>query len=709
MAYGILAYNDTGKILISTDIQGLHFAGIAVFVSTTVNINKSFPNYSRNNVLTGSWIHRYSIVLPSASAPVFFIRPTNATVQYGIIQQNASGNSWYVDILQSGDNSYPAQVYAFTTAQYARLDSNAGLAMDTTGPGILTYLSNGTTVAFDSRKDPLGILYANQSVRPPQLPSDGGAPVSDTGYPWYWQDQNLDFNFKSDTTFTSYSHGLTDSATDLMFSAPSTAHSVRTRVKGGYKLSCSSGVLGIGGGSQPHYSTAQWWVFYIQTYGLTSSNTLIAGWTPYKAGYAYREEYSSGGWFGSPSGQMSLGSRPYPDKTINWQYNTAMITKATNYVLTPTWSLRPLYGSVYNFEGSFVTIYAGAPRAPVGYYYWTIKHGTTVAADFIVTSGSVYVSEYNYGTFNINFVEDNVFEGLQTFQVELRKDSITGQILKTSDTLYVTDRQYYSWNTYPTGPVNEGSAVLFKVNTQNVAANTTLWWYVSIVNTTGLDFVFSSGSFVINTQGIGEFTVPVKADNLTESIDEYFAVNITNTDPQVNIFYQNIVLFAQNNIYITDTSQSPGSSGPTLGFNNSNSISVTGIYETPEISIIILNTNGSIDYYDDNTSGTAPTTWYSPNSVNGSSSFEFKVIVNSVPSTCNLSYGQISGSTGGRASISSQWDSGWWDLNGYAGFVQLYNAGTVNRTMTGTLYIRNKTTLTEINRSITMLTYGSIY
>jgi hypothetical protein len=714
MAYGILAYNNTGKILISTDIQGLHFAGIAILSSTVQSLTRNFPNYNRDGYyLSGSWIHTYTITLPAASAPVFFIRPVSTNVQYGIINQYAqNSNSWRVDIIQSGyDTSYPPEIYAFTTAQYARLDSAAGLAMDTTGPGIATYLSNGTTLAFDSRKDPLGILYANQNVRPPQLPSDGGAPVSDTSYPWYWQDQNLDFNFKSDTTYTSYSHGLTDSATDLMFSAPSTAHSVRTRVKGGYKLSCSSGVLGVGGSSQPHYSTAQWWVFYIQTYGLTSSNTLIAGWTPYKAGYFYHEEYSSGGWFGSDSGQMSQGNRPYPDKTINWQYNTAMITKATNYILTPSWTVQPLYGSTYNVETTAILMYAGGPRVSSGTYYWTIKHGTTVAADFIAASGTVTVGEYSYGTFYIYLAEDNVFEGPQTFQVELRKTSITGQILKTSDTFTIVDKPSYSWNTYPSGPVNENSSLIFKVNTQNVPANTTLYWYISSYTATNPDFILNSGSFVINDQGIGEFMVSIKADSLTEPIEEFFGVNITTTDPNILLNYYTIVLFALNNIYITDTSQNPAGSDPTLGFNTLNNINVAGNTDTLEISIINLNTNGTIDYYDDNSTAgyPAPTTWFSPTSVNGSSIFEFKIIVNSVPTNCVLSYGRVSGQTGSRASISSQWDSGWWDLSGYTGFIQLYNSGTVNRTMTGTLYIRNKTTLTEISRSITMTAYGSIY
>jgi tRNA G10 N-methylase Trm11 len=55
MAYGILAYNNTGKILISTDIQGLHFAGIAILSSTVQSLTRNFPNYNRDGYyLSGS-------------------------------------------------------------------------------------------------------------------------------------------------------------------------------------------------------------------------------------------------------------------------------------------------------------------------------------------------------------------------------------------------------------------------------------------------------------------------------------------------------------------------------------------------------------------------------------------------------------------------------------------------------------------------------
>jgi hypothetical protein len=149
---------------------------------------------------------------------------------------------------------------------------------------------------------------------------------------------------------------------------------------------------------------------------------------------------------------------------------------------------------------------------------------------------------------------------------------------------------------------------------------------------------------------------------------------------------------------------------PTLAFSNGNSISVKGdLSGTGDTAIFYLNTDGTFSYYIDNSGGTAPTAWLSPTTTNGSSSFEFKVIT-TVPTNCVLTVGRVNGSTTTRSAISSAWDSGWWDLNGYMGVVQLYNSSfSVNRTLSGgTLYIRNKTTLTEISRSFSMLAYAGI-
>jgi len=706
MSYGILAYNNSGKILISTDIQGLHFAGSATYLNSTQSLTTNFPNYAIDgSFLSGSWIHYFNITLPNASNPVFFIRPKNTIYQYGIIKQYIGGlNVWNVDIIQNGTSSYPPEVYAFTTAAYARLDANAGLQLDTTGPGIITYLSDGITVGFDSRKDPLGILWADQNVYPPQLPSDGGAPVTETSYPHAWQDQNLDFNFKSDNTYNSYYHGITDPSADLMFSAPSTAQSVRTRVKGGYKNSKG----------QTHYSTAQWWVFYIQTYGLRSNNTLIAGWTPYKAGYFYHQEFSSGGWFGSDSGQMSQGSRPYPDKTINWINNTAMITNANYYIITPSWAIIPLYGVYDLLENDSYTMFVGGARVPDGTYYWTIKHITTNNSDFVAVSGSINV--YVYGLFDIQPREDNVFEGPQTFQVELRKNSTSGIIVKTSDIFTIRERPGYAWADYPT-TVNEGP-VSFSISTTNVPSGTVLYWFLYIDTTEAADYTAISGSFTINSAGQGIFTVPLLADNLTEGTEQ-FRVSVSLLDPSTSYNYWfYIVLVGPNDVIVTDSSQEysggggggGGGGAVTLGYNNGNIINVEGYNYTPDTSIIILNTNGTIDYYSDNSGGTAPTTWFSPTTAGGSSSFEFKIIANSIPNSCTLSYGRISSATGSHGPIGSSWDSGWWDLNGYMGFVQFYNGGMVDRTMTGTLYIRDKNNAAiQIGKSITMKSYANPY
>jgi hypothetical protein len=112
-----------------------------------------------------------------------------------------------------------------------------------------------------------------------------------------------------------------------MFSCPSLAQAVYSRVINGYK--CSDHPYPQSG-CQEHWSTAWWWVMYRAAFRLRSGN-FDAGWTNYQAGYWYQEHYDSGGWFGSGSGGYTSGNRPYSDKTINLQNNAFIIADSSRY------------------------------------------------------------------------------------------------------------------------------------------------------------------------------------------------------------------------------------------------------------------------------------------------------------------------------------------------------------------------------------------
>jgi len=315
--YGITVKNTQGHLLISSEFESMHCIGQAQFVTTTHSGLTTFLNYGGTMwqaALNGRHIHRYSIIGLAADAPMFFIKPVNIDQNHGILNQWNSGNTWYVDILQTGVISQPPIIFAFLLP--------SAMPVSTENYGISTFLSNGRR-AFDSRLRPLAI-YDAQSVIPPNIPCNGGTPTETSGHGW--NDTSLDFDFDCDIQFTSYSMSTTVDNTNLMFSVPCVAQAVYRRVKHGYKRSC--GFLGCC--CQDHWSTATWWAMYHQTY-LLNTGSINASWGMYAAGYNFSSTYEDGGWFGGGGGSISTGSQPYSPKTINLSNNTIILADARYY------------------------------------------------------------------------------------------------------------------------------------------------------------------------------------------------------------------------------------------------------------------------------------------------------------------------------------------------------------------------------------------
>jgi hypothetical protein len=320
MTDGILVKNNTGHILISSDVESLHYAGKAEYISVTHSGLTDFPNYSGSyDTLDGRCIVRYK-AFTNNGTPLFFIRPKDYSRYHGIINQWQFGVYWYVDVLVSGGSigaSTRPDIHYFVQP---RRFGNATLPAPTDDYGIVTY--KGTTTMFDSRLKPLAITYA-KGVTPPADPTNGsGLPGSSSGHPWNYATNDHDFRCSSQ--YNAYSSAALNNHTDLMFSAPSTAQAVYSRTMYGYKNSCDTYSC------QEHWSTAIWWGMYHQAYRLVSGS-VRAGWAHYAAGYYFYSRYEDGGWFGGGSGSAVSGSAPYDNKTINLSQNTIIVANASHY------------------------------------------------------------------------------------------------------------------------------------------------------------------------------------------------------------------------------------------------------------------------------------------------------------------------------------------------------------------------------------------
>jgi hypothetical protein len=88
-------------------------------------------------------------------------------------------------------------------------------------------------------------------------------------------------------------------------------------------------------------------------------------------------------------------------------------------------------------EGSSLTFTVGGSNIVNGTYYWTIE---TNAGDVSESSGSFAITG-NSGTFSVTPTADATTEGVETFIVYLRSDSITGTVL-ASETITINDTSF---------------------------------------------------------------------------------------------------------------------------------------------------------------------------------------------------------------------------------------------------------------------------
>ena len=154
----------------------------------------------------------------------------------------------------------------------------------------------------------------------------------------------------------------------------------------------------------------------------------------------------------------------------------------------PTYSVTPAANNIN--EGSTLTINVATSNvADATTLYWTVTNDS----DFSTSSGNFVVTS-NAGSFTVTPDADVTTEGVETFTVQIRTDSVSGTIVDTSDAITINDT-----STTPGGgsesyalsasseSITEGENTTFTLTTTNVADATNVAYTITGVSSSDLD------------------------------------------------------------------------------------------------------------------------------------------------------------------------------------------------------------------------------
>jgi hypothetical protein len=243
-------------------------------------------------------------------------------------------------------------------------------------------------------------------------------------------------------------------------------------------------------------------------------------------------------------------------------------------------------------------------------FYWTLG-GMVDIADFGLQepAGEVEILG-NKGKVTLAVVSDLRTEGTETFFLQVRRDSRTGPILRTSSLVSIIDTSVYpevvvvsldkGTGADGTISVNEGDTIVATVTTTNVPAGRVYYWDV-VGTTIANDFSPSvlSGSITINGSGTATFSVPILND-LIEEGQEHFYINlrpvqnggIIYTSPKINVADTSAVTITANKSVIRE--------GEVVRF----TVRTTNFATTPTLYWTTIGTTADADFTDNTLTGT---------------------------------------------------------------------------------------------------------
>ena len=294
MSYGFTAHNASNQILISSELQNLHFYGKATYS----NLVRSHTQYG------GQCTYRYSVSLVDGSnIPLVFIRPADVNALHAVTTISHQGNGvWHIDVMVKGSAGYPT-LYIFAPPNIITPSSDVY--------GLQVFLNDGVTTSFDSRKLPLVVT--------------GGGSIS-TSDQVITSSQNLN-------PYTSNTYVPITFSDTAMFCCPSLAQAEREYVITQHGEDCTGFDLcnNCIGWEETWASADTYWGFYREGYRLTSSGFNF-GWITSNAGEHHWSD--SGDKFlgiNVGGGGGSSGTRPLNNVEVNKGTNTFIIADSSIY------------------------------------------------------------------------------------------------------------------------------------------------------------------------------------------------------------------------------------------------------------------------------------------------------------------------------------------------------------------------------------------
>ena len=177
-------------------------------------------------------------------------------------------------------------------------------------------------------------------------------------------------------------------------------------------------------------------------------------------------------------------------------YSFVVSPFGANIIYNPMVPVPPvLLETSNNMNAQSFVFYVHGAGAGIRPLYWRIKHITTTAADFAQVSGvfdsnnwgtSAYNPGYSWynnpygeelGRFGVETIPENITEGTETFQIEIRENSLSGPVVLTSPVISIADTSApptftfdTAWNdTITQNGLTEGPTYEFRVNGINLS------------------------------------------------------------------------------------------------------------------------------------------------------------------------------------------------------------------------------------------------